>query len=185
MTEAQKTEGKQVTLAVIVGWVLGALMLLSGVMAIFDGGTVAGMSFLIGSFFLLPPFRDSFHQKTKKQISGPARFVIIVGLLMLAGANVPEKSMPLQSASANEDVYVETYSMDTMRDYIEGTLRNPTADSYKYVQVEFNIYDARGNQIGSTIANINNLEPGGTWKFNAPILEGLAYRVELKGITKF
>jgi hypothetical protein len=180
----QETEGKQITLGGIIGWGLGALMFLSGVIAIFDGGTVAGLSFLIGAFFLLPPFRDAFHKKTGKRISGPARFVIVVGLLMMAGANLPAKYSASSSSEA-DGVYVENYSLDTLSGVIRGTVKNDTPQSYKYVQVEFNIYDVSGNQIGSTLANVNNLEPGASWKFKAMVLEGAADRAELKGITKF
>jgi hypothetical protein len=35
------------------------------------------------------------------------------------------------------------------------------------VQISFNLYDKDGNQIGTAMDNINNLEPNGTWKFKA------------------
>ena len=43
--------------------------------------------------------------------------------------------------------------------------------TFAYAQVEFNLYDGSGALVGSTLANINNLEPGVTWRFEAPILE--------------
>ena len=36
-----------------------------------------------------------------------------------------------------------------------------------YLQIEYNLYDADGAQIGTALANINNLKAGGTWKFEA------------------
>lgn len=51
--------------------------------------------------------------------------------------------------------------------YITGTIKNNTNKNYTYVQVEINLYDAQGNLINSTLDNINNLEPNGTWKFKA------------------
>lgn len=42
---------------------------------------------------------------------------------------------------------------------------------YSYVQVTINLYDKDGNLIGSTLANVNNLEPGKTWKFKAIVIE--------------
>ena len=44
---------------------------------------------------------------------------------------------------------------------------NNTGREKSYVQVTFNLYDANGNQIGTAMDNINNLAPGGTWKFKA------------------
>ena len=49
---------------------------------------------------------------------------------------------------------------------------------------DFTCYDAQGNQIGTALDNINNLEAGGIWKFDALGLEeGIAsYRlVEISG----
>lgn len=49
---------------------------------------------------------------------------------------------------------------------IEGIVTNPSAKHYRYAQVSFNLYDKHGNQVGSTLANVNNLEAYGTWKFH-------------------
>lgn len=51
--------------------------------------------------------------------------------------------------------------------YIEGTLKNNTNKEASYVQVSYNLFDKNGNQIGTALANTNNLAPGGTWKFKA------------------
>lgn len=66
-----------------------------------------------------------------------------------------------------------------------GTVRNNTKKTYSYVQVEFNLYDENDVQVGSTLANVNNLEPGGTWRFEAIVLEGSARKARLKGVTGF
>lgn len=55
--------------------------------------------------------------------------------------------------------------------YIVGKVKNNTNKQYGYVQVEVNLYDADGDQVGSAIDNTNNLEPGGTWKFKAIAFE--------------
>lgn len=51
--------------------------------------------------------------------------------------------------------------------YIEGTIKNNTNKNYSYVQVTFNTYDKDGAQLGTAIANINNLEANGVWKYKA------------------
>lgn len=50
---------------------------------------------------------------------------------------------------------------------IEGSIKNNTDKQYSYVQVTFNLYDSDGAQIGTALANINNLEANGLWKFKA------------------
>lgn len=85
-------------------------------------------------------------------------------------------------------LFVEEFSLQ-MDAYglgkIVGTLRNTTNREYGYVQIEFNLYDGAGNQVGSTLANVNNLEPGRSWRFEAPVLTGEATEAQVKNITSF
>lgn len=67
--------------------------------------------------------------------------------------------------------------------YIVGTVKNNTNKQYSYVQIEFNLYDKSGAQVGSTMDNINNLEPQGTWKFEAIVMEDKATQAKLKGVS--
>lgn len=69
--------------------------------------------------------------------------------------------------------------------YVIGTVKNNAGKTYSYVQVTINLYDKSGAQVGSTLANVNNLEPGGIWKFKAPILEQDATTYKIKDITGF
>ena len=50
--------------------------------------------------------------------------------------------------------------------YIVGKIKNNTDKNYSYVQVSINLYNG-DSVVGSTLANINNLEPGATWEFKA------------------
>lgn len=52
-----------------------------------------------------------------------------------------------------------------------GTIKNLSSNSYSYVEADINFYDNNGNQVDSTLTNTTNLEPNGTWKFSAPILD--------------
>ena len=54
---------------------------------------------------------------------------------------------------------------DGFATYITGTL---VADiDYTYVQILIPCYDADGNKLGDAIANVNNLNKGESWKFEA------------------
>jgi hypothetical protein len=68
---------------------------------------------------------------------------------------------------------------------ISGTVKNKSSNEYGYAQIEFNLYDKDGNQIGSSMDNINNLEPNGSWKFNAIIMEDGVKDIKFKGITGY
>jgi len=69
--------------------------------------------------------------------------------------------------------------------YIVGTVKNSCNKQFSYVQISFNLYDAKANQVGSTFANVNNLEPYGTWRFKALIMEDSATRFKQQEITGF
>ena len=54
-----------------------------------------------------------------------------------------------------------------------------------YIEVTFTLYDADGNNIGTALANTNNLKDGGTWKFEAIVLEDDVASFELNEITGY
>lgn len=61
-------------------------------------------------------------------------------------------------------------AMNTENPYmvtITGTLTNNTDSDKSYIQIEYVLYDADGAQVGTALANTNNLKAGGVWKFEA------------------
>lgn len=69
--------------------------------------------------------------------------------------------------------------------YIVGKVKNNSDDQYSYVSVEFNLYDSQGNQIGSTMDNVSNLEPESTWRFKALVHEEGTTSYKLKEISGY
>lgn len=59
--------------------------------------------------------------------------------------------------------------------HIEGIVKNKTNKKFDYVQVQFNLYDKQGNIVGQALANMNNLDANGTWKFTAYNFSGESY----------
>jgi hypothetical protein len=53
---------------------------------------------------------------------------------------------------------------------ITGTIVNRRGRKLSYAEITFNLYDRSGAQVGTAIANINGLEPGGSWNFKASSL---------------
>ena len=112
------------------------------------------------------------------------------------------KNPKTQSLTSTESTIPKTKSKDTYENgltlvdfkwergeydtkYLTGIVENKSNKIYSYVQVEFNLYDENDFQVGSTLANINNFEPNGKWKFKAVVFEAEAKKARLKGITSF
>ena len=93
-------------------------------------------------------------------------------------------SSPSAESADKPDFEVVDFSLETGEygnEHIVGTAKNNTDNSYSYVQVDFNLYDSSGAQVGSTFANCNNVEPHATWKFDAPVLEDNATSAKFVG----
>ena len=109
-------------------------------------------------------------------------FVLIVGLLVCLVACVAfigsdsdtssndSGTQEQQEVKQNTDVdKYQVQILDSRSDgfatYITGTL---VADrDYSYVQILIPCYDADGNKLGDAVANVNNLNKGESWKFEA------------------
>lgn len=92
------------------------------------------------------------------------------------------------SAPAAEEKYTiggETMTSDGYSTKIAGTLTNNTDKEIGYLQLSYTLYDADGAQLGSAFANINNLEPGGVWKFEAVAFESNVATYKLADVTGF
>ena len=52
---------------------------------------------------------------------------------------------------------------------IKGVAKNNSKKNYSYASVEFSVYDSAGNNLGTALANINNLASGDSWSFEASL----------------
>ena len=66
-----------------------------------------------------------------------------------------------------------------------GTVVNNSNKEINYAQVEISLYDSDGSTIGSTSDTINNLEPGGKWKFNAQVFDDNVASYKIRDISHF
>ena len=85
-----------------------------------------------------------------------------------------------------EDLEVLEHSVvqDGYLSYVVGKIKNNTNRTYSYVQVSINLYKGK-SQAGSTLANVNNLEPGGTWEFKAMVTNTDATSYKIVDVTGF
>ena len=111
--------------------------------------------------------------KCGRKLKGGGFFVVfglaiiiftIIGVASTLGDNTTTSSQPQEKFTLLSDKRT-TDSIGTT--YIEGEIKNNTDKTYSYVQVTFNLYDKNESQLGTAIANINNLEPNAIWKYKA------------------
>lgn len=76
-------------------------------------------------------------------------------------------------------------SMEYDMPKFNGVIKNNTDHDMDYVEINITIYDKDDAQIGTALANTNNLKAGGTWKFEAISLDNITeydhYEYELSG----
>jgi hypothetical protein len=72
---------------------------------------------------------------------------------------------------------------ESFTSYVAGSVRNNTDHTYSYVQITIGLYDSADNQVGSTIDNVNGLEPGKIWKFKALVSEDNAASCKILDVT--
>lgn len=128
--------------------------------------------------------------------------VVVIGVIGAVGSGGKSDSKGSADAPAQEQKQEEPEpeeqepytitdeTLDTSNQfsaYITGTLTNNTDRDLDYIQVEYVLYDADGAQIGTALANTNNLKAGGAWKFEAAAFEDGAEiaSFELADVTGF
>lgn len=68
---------------------------------------------------------------------------------------------------------------------ITGRVRNNSGKTYTYAQVVFTLFNDADEQVGSAMANVNGLEPGQVWRFEAVALAKDFSRFKLDKVSGF
>lgn len=117
-----------------------------------------------------------------KIVLGIIVVLVIVGAVGSMGGNSTDSSAsdsakPAETTQQAEErkepqepYTIADESEDTSNQFtykITGTLTNNTDKEKSYIQIEYVLYDADGNQVGTALANTNHLKAGGSWKFEA------------------
>lgn len=95
--------------------------------------------------------------------------VTIVNLVIVFSPSASKDKLKISNAT----LQVESYEYDNETHYtvyVKGTAKNIGGKNYSYASVEFSIYDANNYNLGTAIANINNLADGDTWQFSAMLI---------------
>jgi len=118
--------------------------------------------------------------------------IVVVGMIMSISSTAPSSTpsnssgVPRATAIPKKGLTLVRYDWKTGEygnRFIAGTVKNESTKQYSYAQVEFNLYDDSGAQVGSALANISNLEAGSTWNFEAIVLEDKATKAKFKELT--
>ena len=91
------------------------------------------------------------------------------GLLDDYGSSSPSSSSRYEFVG-ELDMSVDYNSYFGYSAKIKGKLKNTSSIKFSYVSVTFAIYDKDGNQIETALDNMNYLQPGNTWTFDATML---------------
>ena len=135
---------------------------------------------------------QQFQQQPPKKKGGALKVVLIVLAVLVAigilgtvfgneGDSNPSNSSAASGSSQTsissqetkkENLEVLEHSMteDEYYSYVVGKIQNNSDKTYSYVQVSINLYNGE-TQVGSTLDNVNNLEPGGNWEIKALITD--------------
>lgn len=85
---------------------------------------------------------------------------------------ISEPTTPVEKLSiSNTTITVEYNEYLGYTAKITGIAKNVSGRSLSYASVEFSVYDNFGNNLGTALANINNLSNGDTWRFEAHLLD--------------
>lgn len=107
------------------------------------------------------------------------------GVVSTEEVSVSSDEAPAPTAEEKYTIEGETMTQDDYSTKIAGTLTNNTDKEIGYLQISYTLYDADGAQVGSAFANVNNLEAGGVWKFEAVSFESGVADYKLADVTGF
>ena len=102
--------------------------------------------------------------------------ILIVGVLTLSGcpsifdSNDDLSSNKIQTVIAPEAKVEYTKGLGYYVTFT-GALKNITNTKFTYVSITFTLYDENGYNIGTAMDNMNYLDAGGTWKYEAHSLQ--------------
>ena len=68
---------------------------------------------------------------------------------------------------------------------VVGKVKNISNTEYVNVFIEFNVYDASKNQVGTLASQVRNLKPGNVWSFSLPIYIQNVASYELQSVTGY
>lgn len=100
---------------------------------------------------------------------------------------------PSKSVKSKFEILNQRFVKEKIRSSIIGILKNNTSEKLSYIEIKYNTFDDNGNQVGSPMDNIENLDSEETWKFDVATtsenvsrfaLQEIKYRTKNANSTK-
>ena len=82
--------------------------------------------------------------------------------------NLPAQK-PKPEISGDVIISAPQRKWDSSLPSVVGTIKNVSQRELTFVRIEFGIYDAQGNKVGTTFDQISSIAAGETWKYRATI----------------
>ena len=112
----------------------------------------------------------------KKAVNYKIAIIVSVIVITIVAIVVIAVIVPTDLESKEKLSISDTNMVVTYNEYlgysatITGVAKNTSGQDLSYASVEFSVYDVSGNNLGTALANINNLMAGDTWRFQATLL---------------
>jgi hypothetical protein len=139
------------------------------------------------------PSKGKAIAKTGTGIASAGCLLILVAVFfaIISGVTSPGKKVP--AINPQSIPTPETSGLELQKGWkfttgkygnsiITGTVKNNSSKTYSYAHITFGVYDKENAKIGTALANIDNLEANGSWKFEASVLQDNAYTVKLEEV---
>lgn len=114
--------------------------------------------------------QNNTNEESKKGSKVPLIITIIfifVAIVVVCGVFVFSEETKEELSISNAQLSVEYNEYLGYSAKITGVAKNVTNRDFSYASIEYAIYDANGNNLGTALDNINNLLSGDTWRFEA------------------
>lgn len=118
-------------------------------------------------------------------------WLLWLGWSAINGASVPSSTQPpdiqaqQDAAAAKVAISGITTTHDDVAGYITGYATNNSSATLSYVMVSFNLFNARGDQVGTAMDATNNLAAGPRWRFKAMVTNQSATKFKLAQVSAF
>ena len=115
-------EVRKITLGFILSWILGILFILSGLGLLILGGFLSTLCYFTISFILLPPANKFMKEKMNLELSRGLKIVLVIILMIVAFAVLPETSSDLSQELTNTKtttVNRQKITTTTVKNYYE------------------------------------------------------------------
>lgn len=188
--------------------VLGTLSIVFGVVGIFTGCFGIGIIFAIAALILgiIALVKGAVGTQKTLSILGIIFSVLVIFVAIIGGKallstfgestnevkdqvieQTKEETKTTKEETTKKATKLEAVDVQWVEEnyftYLVGTIENTKDKKISYISVKFILYDANGNQVGTTSDYTTDLGAGAKWSFKAAVWEDEAVSFKLEEIS--